>query len=81
MLCVRPLDRHDDVLRALLEHPDCVGVTASGKGFEAEMAIDDAGAAELLASLVKTGFSILEYRQKDVDLEAVFMKLTSGEVS
>ena len=47
---------------------------------EAEVNGTEAICATILAGLVETGYQIVEFRQRKVELEEVFMNVTKGEL-
>ena len=80
VVLLRPLDRVEELRNHLLETP---GVEAARQldGFlEVDVAGGDAECCDLLASVVKAGFRVLEYRPRRADLEQIFLDVTKGDV-
>ena len=79
-MLVRPLDKHADVLKELLQHPHVANAKESGKEIFVELEGEEENAAELLALLVGKGFPIAEFKQTKTNLEDIFMNVTKGGV-
>ncbi len=79
-MLVRPLDKHSDVLKELLQHPHVANAKESGKEIFVELEGEEENAAELLALLVGKGFPIAEFKQTKTNLEDIFMNVTKGGV-
>ena len=77
---VRPLERQDDLRKALLLMPHVAAVNQLGDEIEAKVAGSEESCSELLENLIRDGFRIVEFRQQGRDLESVFMNVTKGEV-
>lgn len=77
---IRPLDRHDELIRELIQMPNVIGAKITGDDIEFEIDGSEKVAGEILGSVVKKGFCIVEFRPKRADLETVFMNVTKGEV-
>lgn len=81
-LSIRPLgDELDQLHKALLEMPHVQQVNLAGQHVEAEITGDEAAACDLLATLIRRDFKILEFKQRHAHLEEIFMSVTRGEVS
>lgn len=77
---VRTLDGQETLLRDLLETPNVVDVRESGNEFLVELEGGEEAGCVLLSSLVKDGHRIVEFKQRQTDLEEIFMRVTQGEV-
>jgi ABC-2 type transport system ATP-binding protein len=79
-LIVRSIGRVDELQRALLELPGVVEAQPDDDSVQVEFAGSEEGASDLLTELVRRGFRIAEFHQQGVDLEQVFMDVTTGGV-
>jgi ABC-2 type transport system ATP-binding protein len=79
-LIVRSIGRVDELQRALLELPGVVEAQPDDDAVQVEFAGSEEGASDLLTELVRRGFRIAEFHQQGVDLEQVFMDVTTGGV-
>ncbi len=77
---IRPLARHQEVHRFLLERPEGLQVQVLGSELEMTVRGDQQDCAGLLRSLVEAGFDIVEFRLSETDLESVFLQVTQGEL-
>ena len=77
---IRSLDRQDDLYRSLLLMPNVAAVNQLGNEIEARIAGSEETCSDLLASLIRDGYRIIEFKQQGGDLESVFMNVTKGEV-
>ena len=68
-----------DVNSLLASVPGLIGVTGSGQSWEIRFNGDDNVHDEILAKLVGSKTGVLEFSQKKMDLEDVFLKLTYGQ--
>lgn len=79
-LLIRPLGRLEELQRALLEMPRVKEARVDGQVVRAEIEGEDADLAAMLTQLCAAGFSILEFKPIQSNLEDIFMKVTSGGV-
>lgn len=79
-MIVRPLDKHAEVLKELLQHPHVADAKENGKEIFVEIEGEEEKAAELLGLLVEKGFPIAEFKQTKTNLEDIFMNVTKGGV-
>lgn len=77
---IRPLDRQDDLCKALLLMPHVTAVNQLGHEIETRVAGSEQTCSELLENLIRDGFRIVEFTLQGGDLESVFMTVTKGEV-
>ncbi len=77
---VRALDGLDILLKDLMETPNVADVSQSGNEFLVELEGGEESGCGLLSTLVKNGHRIIEFKQRQTDLEEIFMRVTSGEV-
>lgn len=68
------------LVRELLQTPAVENPRPVNSEVHFELAGDEAAASEVLRSLVAKGFRVAEFRQTRVNLEDVFMKITTGSV-
>ena len=79
-ILIRSLSRQDDLYRSLLLMPNVAAVNQLGNEIEARIAGSEETCSDLLASLIRDGYRIIEFKQQGGDLESVFMNVTKGEV-
>jgi ABC-2 type transport system ATP-binding protein len=79
-IIIRVLSRQDDLCKRLLELPHVNQAKPQEATIEVEFSGDEQASCELLAALVKEGFPIVEFHQKEANLEDIFMNVTRGEV-
>ncbi len=79
-LLVRPHDDPDALSKVLLEMPQVIAVRPNGPELRVEIQGDEKDGCDLLAALIHKGCRIAEFKQKQANLEELFMHLTSGEV-
>jgi ABC-2 type transport system ATP-binding protein len=78
---VRLLDKQQVVYKRLLEMPLCENVNLlTDQTIEVDVNGGEADCAELLATLVKAGYPVIEFRLRRAGLEEIFMNVTKGEV-
>jgi len=80
LITIRPLDRIDELYKELLQTPYVEQVSYSGKALEIETRGGAEISSDILGQLVRKGYRIADFRQKQADLEDIFMNLTKGEV-
>jgi len=78
-LAIRPLDRHEEMRRDLLETPRVEQVGLVGAELRVEIEGSDEECCAILAGLVQLGYRIVEFRPCRDDLEDVFMRITGKE--
>jgi len=79
-LIIRSIGRIEELHRALLELPGVDQVSADDELLRVEFGGSEEGASDLLTELVRRGFRIAGFHQEAVDLEQVFMDVTTGGV-
>jgi len=79
-LLIRALGGPEPLHKELLQHPAVREAKIAAESVEIRIDGDDEVHAGILAHLVGRGFKILDFRQRQVDLEQVFMTVTKGEV-
>ena len=77
---IRPLDRLEDLHKAMLLMPNVETVNQVGDELEAQITGSEETCNEILANLIQAGYRIVEFKQRGGDLESVFMNVTKGEV-
>jgi ABC-2 type transport system ATP-binding protein len=80
VVLLRPLDRVDELRNHLLETPGVEAARQRDGLLEVDVTGGDAECCDLLASVVKAGFRVLEYRPRRADLEQIFLDVTKGDV-
>ncbi|MGE3809405.1 MAG: ATP-binding cassette domain-containing protein, partial [Gemmataceae bacterium] len=78
---IRALEPTDVLQKRLLEMPGVERVRLlDQQGVEVDVLGNEQNCCELLASLVRGGVPVLEFRPQRLDLEQIFMNVTTGEV-
>ena len=77
---IRPLNRQNDLHKAMLLMPNVAAVNQLGNEIEAQITGSEETCSELLENLIQDGYRIVEFKQRGGDLESVFMNVTKGEV-
>ena len=74
--------RLDGAVEALKRLEHVTNVIAKGENqLEIEFAGSDDEQAALLAALINAGHRVLDFRERQVDLEDVFLRITTGAVN
>lgn len=76
----RPLDRAEELVKALLETPGVEHAELIDGLVEADIEGGDEECCALLETVVRAGYRILEYRPRRADLEQIFLDVTRGDV-
>jgi ABC-2 type transport system ATP-binding protein len=79
-LIIRPLARLADLHKHLLLLPNVVEMRVVDSTLEVDFSGTEEEGCDLLASLVRDGYRIAEFRPRQADLEQIFMNVTRGEV-
>ncbi|MGE0086365.1 MAG: ABC transporter ATP-binding protein [Desulfococcaceae bacterium] len=77
---IRTCEEDENLFRSLLETPCVSKVNRAGRELSVEMEGGDKESSELLASLIKQGHRICEFKPRHTDLEDIFMRITKGDV-
>lgn len=77
---MKPLARAEDLFKKLLETPGVDNARLIDGTVEADVLGGDEACCDLLTSVVGAGFRVLEFRQRRMDLEQMFLNVTKGEV-
>lgn len=77
---IRPVDRHEELLREMLQMPHVENVRVVGSEIAADISGAEEMCSEVLTMIVQRGFRLLEFRQQRANLEEVFMNVTRGVV-
>ena len=79
-VAIRSLNRQDEMYKALLIMPSVAAVNQLGDEIEVKVSGTEDTCSELLGILIKSGYRIVEFKQRGSDLESVFMNVTTGVV-
>ena len=79
-LIVRSLGPVEELHRALLELPGVSRAAPDDDAVRVDFAGSEEGASDLLVQLVRRGIRVAEFHQERVNLEQVFMNVTTGGV-
>ncbi len=77
---IRSLNRQDEMYKAMLIMPNVAAVNQLGGEIEVKISGSEDTCSELLEILIKSGYRIVEFKQRGSDLESVFMNVTTGVV-
>ncbi len=77
---LRPLSRAEELVTTLLETPGVEDARLEDGAVEADITGDDEACCALLATVVRAGYQILEFRPRRADLEQIFLDVTRGDV-
>lgn len=77
---IRPLERAEELYKALLEAPGVEAARFTAPTVEADVAGSEETCCELLAALIGRGFRIVEFKPQRSNLEQIFLNVTKGEV-
>ena len=77
---IRPLNRQDELYKAMLIMPSVSSVNRLGDEIEARISGAEETCCDLLENLIQSGYRIIEFKQRGSDLESVFMNVTKGVV-
>lgn len=77
---IRPLNRQDELYKAMLIMPSVASVNRLGDEIEARISGAEETCCDLLENLIQSGYRIIEFKQRGSDLESVFMNVTKGVV-
>jgi ABC-2 type transport system ATP-binding protein len=80
-IVVRAAGEIDDLQRELLQTPAVFEVRVTGEAVEFRIDGGDDLQSGILAHLIGKGFRIIDFHQRQVDLEDIFMTVTKGEVT
>jgi len=78
---VRAAGETDALQRELLQTPSVFEVRVTGEAVEFRLDGGDDVQSGVLAHLIGKGFQVIDYHQRQIDLEDVFMTVTKGEVT
>jgi len=79
---VRVIGDLDGQVDAVARMQHVLGVKVTGpSSMQIEFSGDDSEQAHLLQSLMASGIKVLDFREKHVDLEDVFLQITTGAVN
>ncbi len=70
----------ETLCKELLQLPAVQEARVTGKEVEIRVDVDEDAHSEILAHLIGKGVRIVDFRQRQMDLEDVFMTVTKGEV-
>ncbi len=77
---IRSLNRQDEMYKAMLIMPNVAAVNQLGGEIEVKVSGSEDTCSELLEILIRSGYRIIEFKQRGSDLESVFMSVTTGVV-
>jgi len=78
-LLLKPLKMSETLIRLLNENPNVSDLVENVADVEFRFAGEDADVARLLGELVANGVPVLSFREREGNLEEMFMQLTGGD--
>lgn len=79
-IIIRPLENPEALHRHLLLQPKVADARLLDNEVEIDLLGEDQDCCQLLTELCKSGFKILEFKQRRANLEQIFMTVTKGHV-
>ena len=79
-LLIRTAGGPELLYKELIQSPWAIEARIVGPHVEVQVDLDDNANNAILTEIIGKGFSILDFRQKEMDLEDVFMTVTKGGV-
>lgn len=76
---IKPLDKMQELTFMLEQMPDVSDIVSNTFDITFSYRGDDEGLARILAQTVSDGIPVLSFREKEGNLEDIFMQLTGGE--
>ncbi len=76
---IKPLDKMQEITFMLEQMPDVSDIVSNTFDITFSYRGDDEGLARILAQTVSNGIPVLSFREKEGNLEDIFMQLTGGE--
>lgn len=76
---IKPLDKMQELTFMLEQMPDVSDIVSNTFDITFSYRGDDEGLARILAQMVSDGIPVLSFREKEGNLEDIFMQLTGGE--
>lgn len=76
---IKPLDKMQELTFMLEQMPDVSDIVSNTFDITFSYRGDDEGLARILAQTVSNGIPVLSFREKEGNLEDIFMQLTGGE--
>jgi len=80
-ISIRAAGGPEPLYKELLQHPAVLNACIMGEDVEIQVEGGDEVHSAVLTHLVGKGFRIVDFRQRQMDLEDVFMTVTKGEVA
>lgn len=80
VIYIKPLENKDGLLKILKEIPNVLDVVENENDIELSFEGEDRELAQLLEKIVQEGIKILSFKEKEGDLEEIFMQITGGDV-
>ena len=79
MIYVRPMEGLDKTAAILKEHPSVEGVAENTADVEFTFHGTDRDLADILKALIGAGIPVVAFKEKEGNLEEIFMQVTGGE--
>lgn len=78
VIYIKPLEKIEELLKLLEQQPQINEITENADCLEAEFEGDDKDLSELLKSIVSANIPLISFKEKEGNLEEIFMQVTGG---
>lgn len=78
VIYIKPLENMEGLLKLLQQQPQINEITENTDYLEAEFEGEDKDLSELLKSIVSANISLVSFKEKEGNLEEIFMQVTGG---
>lgn len=78
VIYIKPLEKIEELLKLLEQQPQINEITENADCLEAEFEGDDKDLSELLKSIVSANIPLVSFKEKEGNLEEIFMQVTGG---
>lgn len=79
IISITPLNHMENLLNLLKEIPKVSNIVENEDNVEIYFDGEDQEVADLLGNIIQSGIPVLAFKEKDGDLEEIFMQITGGE--
>lgn len=78
VIYIKPLEKIEELLKLLEQQPQINEITENADCLEAEFEGDDKDLSELLKRIVSANIPLVSFKEKEGNLEEIFMQVTGG---
>lgn len=79
IISIKPLSGMENLLNLLKESPNVSNINENEDNIEISFDGEDNEVADLLTKIIKADIPVVAFKEKDGDLEEIFMQITGGE--